>query len=257
MASGQVVWDDRLEAIFGLPPGGYDQTFETWLGSDPPGRTVRATMQIVNEAVEAPSSYSLNVRIVWPGRLPSTGSSRWGRVTTNDAGDPTGTIGCVWDTTARRESEQELAAAFRAQQQASDLADEMSLDREKLMIRLSEIADHLQTSLAASPIPAVEGVSIASSTPPVATSSSTSAATGTTPSAPPTGATRVRRRRRDGAGREGRDDDDPRARGIRGLLTVDPSPEVVLSHADVVLDRDAPEQFVTAVVALVDPAAAS
>ena len=33
----------------------------------------------------------------------------------------------------------------------------MSEEREQLMLRLSEIADHLQTSLAASPIPDVEG----------------------------------------------------------------------------------------------------
>jgi serine phosphatase RsbU (regulator of sigma subunit) len=41
--------------------------------------------------------------------------------------------------------------------------------------------------------------------------------------------------------------------GIRGLLTVDPAPDVLLTHADVMLNRDAPEQFVTAVAVLVDP----
>ena len=42
--------------------------------------------------------------------------------------------------------------------------------------------------------------------------------------------------------------------GIRGLLTVDPTPDVVLEAADRMLNRDAPEQFVTAMCVLVDPA---
>ena len=251
MATGQVVWDERLEAIFGLPPGGYDQTFETWLAMIHPDEHP-SVLAILDEAMAKKSSYNLNVRIVWPD-----GSDHWieslGRVTTNEAGEPTGTIGCVWDTTAKREVERELAAAFAAQRQASDLADEMSEDREKLMVRLSEIADHLQTSLAASPIPDVKGVSIAVEYAPggdelehvggdwydaVRTPDGQLACVvGDVMGRGVKAATTMIRVRA----------------GIRGLLTVDSSPEVVLSHADVVLDRDAPEQFVTAVVALVDP----
>lgn len=42
--------------------------------------------------------------------------------------------------------------------------------------------------------------------------------------------------------------------GIRGLLTVDPAPQAVLSAADEMMTRDAPDQFVTAAAVLVDPA---
>jgi serine phosphatase RsbU (regulator of sigma subunit) len=41
--------------------------------------------------------------------------------------------------------------------------------------------------------------------------------------------------------------------GIRGLLTVDPGPAAVLTAADEMVARDAPEQFVTAAALLVDP----
>ena len=41
--------------------------------------------------------------------------------------------------------------------------------------------------------------------------------------------------------------------GIRGLLTVDPSPAALLEAADEMMLRDAPEQFVTATAVLVDP----
>jgi serine phosphatase RsbU (regulator of sigma subunit) len=42
--------------------------------------------------------------------------------------------------------------------------------------------------------------------------------------------------------------------GIRGLVTVDPSPQAVLTAADEMMARDAPDQFVTVAAALVDPA---
>ncbi len=86
MATGQVVWDERLEAIFGLPPGGYDQTFETWLAMIHPDEHP-SVLAILEEAMAKKSSYNLNVRIVWPD-----GSDHWieslGRVTTNEAGEP-------------------------------------------------------------------------------------------------------------------------------------------------------------------------
>jgi serine phosphatase RsbU (regulator of sigma subunit) len=41
--------------------------------------------------------------------------------------------------------------------------------------------------------------------------------------------------------------------GIRGLLTVDPAPRAVLTAADEMMTRDAPDQFVTAAAVLVAP----
>jgi PAS domain S-box-containing protein len=251
MASGVVVWDERLESIFGLPPGGYDQTFETWLASIHPDDR-ETTMKIVNEAIDARSSYHLNVRVVWPDS-----SVHWiealGRVTTDGADNATGTIGCVWDTTSKREAEQELAAAFEAERRAWHLAEEMTAEREQLVTRVSEIADHLQTSLAASPIPEVDGASIAVHYAPggdelehvggdwydaVATPDDCVAiVVGDVMGRGVQAATTMIRVRA----------------GIRGLLTVDPAPDVLLTHADVMLNRDAPEQFVTAVAVLVDP----
>jgi PAS domain S-box-containing protein len=42
--------------------------------------------------------------------------------------------------------------------------------------------------------------------------------------------------------------------GMRGLLTVDPSPTALLAAADQLMVRDAPDQFVTAAAVLMDPA---
>jgi PAS domain S-box-containing protein len=238
METGLVVWDERLEAIFGLAPGGYDGTFETWLEMIHPEHRDEV-MEIVNQALEQRSSYRLEMRVVWPDGVVHWVES-YGRVTTDQSGEPTGTIGCVWDTTARHEVEA--------------LAASMLTEREKLTTRLSDIAEHLQSSLAASPLPDVPGVSIAVHYAPggdelehvggdwydaVRTPDQRLAfVVGDVMGRGVQAATTMVRVRA----------------GIRGLLTVDPSPEVVLAHADAMLERDAPEQFVTAVAALVDPA---
>src|SRR6476646_7571836 len=99
MATGITVWDEQLEAIYGMPPGGFDGTFEAWEATLHPDDHDQA-MAVVEEAVAARSSYVLRNRMFWPD-----GTMRWieahGKVTTDEQGNPTGTIGCVRDITDR------------------------------------------------------------------------------------------------------------------------------------------------------------
>ena len=99
MATGVTVWDEQLEAIYGMPPGGFDGTFEAWEATVHPDDHDEV-MAVVQEAVAARSSYVLRNRMFWPD-----GTMRWieahGKVTTDEQGNPTGTIGCVRDVTDR------------------------------------------------------------------------------------------------------------------------------------------------------------
>src|SRR3954453_8002146 len=111
-ASGVTTWDEQLEAVFGLPPGGFEGTYEGWkarLHPDDRDRVV-ATVQ---QAVADRSTYDINHRIVWPD-----GSVHWveglGQVTLDDTGAATGTIGCTRDITHRKLIEEQLAEAARA-----------------------------------------------------------------------------------------------------------------------------------------------
>jgi PAS domain S-box-containing protein len=237
MSTGLVVWDERLEALFGLQPGGYDGTFDTWLAMIHPDHR-DDVMVVVNRALEERSSYRLEMRVVWPD-----GSEHWvesyGRVTTDEDDQPTGTIGCVWDVNARH--------------QVEDLTRTMREEQTRLADRLADISEHLQTSLAASPLPDVPGVSMAVHYAPggdelehvggdwydaVRTADGALACVvGDVMGRGVLAATTMVRVRA----------------GIRGLLTVDTSPEVLLGHADDMLERDAPDQFVTAVAVLLDP----
>ena len=62
MASGITVWDEQLEAIYGLPPGGFDGTFEAWLATVHPDDREYA-MGVVQQALEARSAYVLRNRM--------------------------------------------------------------------------------------------------------------------------------------------------------------------------------------------------
>ena len=105
--TGLVVWDEPLEAMFGLAPGGFDGSFDTWVSMlHPDDRD--AVLAAVEEAVAARAGYRFDHRIVRPD-----GSVRWiegrGRVTVDD-GEVTGTIGCCADITDRKRAEADAEA---------------------------------------------------------------------------------------------------------------------------------------------------
>lgn len=321
MAAGVAVWDEALELMYGLPPGGFGGTFEAWLGTVHPDDHERV-LAVVQEALDTRSPYVLQNRTVRPD-----GALQWieahGKVTVDENGNPSGTIGCVRDITEEKlqqEREQEAAARARLLQEvtaelsgalghdevtqvltrglkaasaiigdrvqlrlpddlqnitgaslvATDGAqlepeDRQLLDtlasqgaitaeRARLHERTLEIAEQLQSSLAASPLPDLDGIELAAHSSPggdelehiggdwydaVTTRDGALALVvgDVMGRGVPAATTMIRVRA-----------------GIRGLITVDPAPRAVLAAADTLLTRDAPEQFVTAAAALVDPA---
>jgi PAS domain S-box-containing protein len=322
MAAGVTVWDEALETMYGLPPGGFGGTFEAWLGTVHPDDQERV-MAVVQEALEARSSYVLQNRTVRPD-----GALQWieahGKVTVDEQGNPSGTIGCVRDVTEEKlqqEREQEAAARARLLQEVTaelsgafshdevaqvlarglkaasaivgdgvtlrlpddlqsmtgaslvagataDLAPEdrqlldtlasqgaITAERARLHERTREIAEQLQSSLAASPLPDLPAFELAAHYSPggdelehvggdwydaVATrDGSLALVVGDVMGRGVRAATTMIRVRA----------------GIRGLVTVDPTPRAVLTAGDAMLTRDAPDQFVTAAALLVDPVA--
>ena len=320
MAAGTTVWDEALEAMYGLPPGGFGGTFEAWLGTVHPDDQQRV-LEVVQQALDARSSYVLQNRTNRPD-----GALQWieahGKVVVDDEGNPAGTIGCVRDITVdklREEWEQETAARARLLQEvtaelsgafshdevtqvltrgikaaAGIIGEGVSLrlpadlqnlsgaalvadgsaklqpedrqlldtlasqgaitaERARLHERTREIAEQLQSSLAASPLPDLAAFELAAHYSPggdelehvggdwydaVATRDGALAlVVGDVMGRGVRAATTMIRVRA----------------GIRGLVTVDPTPRAVLEAADAMLTRDAPDQFVTAAAVLVDP----
>src|SRR4051812_2550712 len=109
MASATTTWDARLEALHGLPPGGFGGTFDDWVAALHPDDRAECIRR-VERALANPSAYVLLHRCTWPD-----GSIHWiecrGRVTVDADGAATGTIGVAIDVTAR---ERRAAAVARA-----------------------------------------------------------------------------------------------------------------------------------------------
>ena len=105
MATDAVTWDERMERVFGLEPGGFDGTFHTYVSLLHPEDRDHV-LGVVSAAVDAKSSYQIDHRVVWPD-----GSVHWlqgrGSVTLDDTGAVTGTIGCTGDITATKAAEAE------------------------------------------------------------------------------------------------------------------------------------------------------
>jgi PAS domain S-box-containing protein len=320
MATGINVWDEQLEGIYGMPRGGFDGTFEAWEATLHPDDHDHV-MQTVQEALEQRSPYVLRNRIVHPD-----GTLHWieahGKVTTDESGAPTGTIGCVRDITDEmrvREREAETAARAALLQRVTaelsrawtpaqvttvleaglkqvaeivgtgvelrvpddprlaircddlvqhadrplspedvqlldTLASQCAIaaERAHLLGRTTEIAEQLQSSLAASPLPEVDHLDVAAHYAPGG--DDLEHVGGDWYDAVPTRSGGVALVVGDVMGRGVRAATTMiRVRaGIRGLLTVDPSPRAVLGAADEMMTRDAPDQFVTAAAALLD-----
>lgn len=114
MTTDTVVWDEQLEEIFGLPPGGFDGTFEAWAALLHPDDR-EGVLADVGKALAAKSSFVVRHRIVRPD-----GAVAWveglGQATLGPDGEPTGMIGCQRDDAERVEAEQIIAAAREAEQ---------------------------------------------------------------------------------------------------------------------------------------------
>jgi PAS domain S-box-containing protein len=327
MAQGDVVWDTRLEEIFGFEPGGYDGTFATW-ASLLHHEDAEEMLAIVDRAVAERAPYILRTRIVRPdGTVRAI--EAFGRVTTDADGEATGTIGVVRDVTEEKQTAGELERAYEQQQLANarsemlrrlmsemakadsiadiervlagrlaeiatllrrrvvlkmpsslvaltdgrdfldapadlDDADLVLLDdlaaqaalaatRAHHQTRTAEIAEHLQTSLSASPLPSVPGVDLAVHYAPGGDELEHVGGDWYDAIDTPSGALAVVVGDVMGRGVHAATTMIRVRAGIRALISVDPDPAAVLCAADRLVRRDAGDQFVTAIAVLLDP----
>src|SRR5712671_3146250 len=110
------VWSPEQEALFGLAPGTFDGTYQTWkkMMYAPDWPMVVDAIKHAHETGKVAAEY----RVVWPD-----GSLHWlstnGRMFFDDAGEPLRMVGFTSDVTRRKTIEEELrrSAAFLAQAQ--------------------------------------------------------------------------------------------------------------------------------------------
>jgi PAS domain S-box-containing protein len=119
---GDVVqWDADLEQLFGLPPGGFDGRFDTWVSLIHPDDRDRV-QGIVQRAVVEHGVFRFDHRCVWPD-----GSVHWvegmGEITLGPGGEVTGAVGVALDIDGRHHDAEErdrLLAVERAARERSE-----------------------------------------------------------------------------------------------------------------------------------------
>ncbi len=116
--TGEVRWDETMEALSGLDPGSFGSTFDAWLETLHPEERDDIIV-LVEEALRRGGGYDFEHRVVWPD-----GTVRWlecrGEVTVDNAGVVTGTVGCAIDVTLRKVAEVERESLLDGSQQLSD-----------------------------------------------------------------------------------------------------------------------------------------
>jgi PAS domain S-box-containing protein len=107
IVTGRIAWSDQVHGFYGMRPGEFDGTLETFARHLHPADADRARAAI-RASVEDDAPYRIEYRIV-----PKGGGVRWiftaGRVIRDDAGRPLRMIGATSDVTERKRAEEALA----------------------------------------------------------------------------------------------------------------------------------------------------
>jgi PAS domain S-box-containing protein len=106
IAAGRTVWDERLEELHGLEPGGFGGTFEDWVESLHPDDRAECLAR-VEAALAAPGPYVLLHRTTWRDGSVHHIECR-GTVLVDVDGTPTGTTGIAFDVTDRQDRDAAL-----------------------------------------------------------------------------------------------------------------------------------------------------
>lgn len=120
-ATGRVVWNSRLEQLFGLQPGMFPGTFDAWLALIHP-EDRRRTLDVLERAIDSKQWFRFDHRCVWPD-----GSVHWlegrGDVLTDEAGEVVGGAGITIDIDSRQATDDENRRLLESLRLARDSAE--------------------------------------------------------------------------------------------------------------------------------------
>jgi PAS domain S-box-containing protein len=141
VATQRVRWSPTLEAIHGLPPGGFGGCFEDFQSDIHPEDRERVLAKI-QESVTGRSDYRIEYRIVKPDGAIAWIEAR-GKLFCDSQGNPERMTGICMDVTARKQSEEALRESeARFRKMADALREESTITE-----HLNELARALATEL--------------------------------------------------------------------------------------------------------------
>ncbi|MGO1077353.1 PAS domain-containing protein [Inquilinus sp. CA228] len=105
--TGRYRWDERMHALYGLPPDGFDGTLEGWLRLIHPD-DIPHVMRQYDVALQQTSIYQADYRILASGAVRHVRSLA--RVIRAADGSPLRAVGTNWDITDHKQAEARLSA---------------------------------------------------------------------------------------------------------------------------------------------------
>jgi PAS domain S-box-containing protein len=115
--TGESRWTPEMEAIYGLPPGGFPKSIEAFLdlvhGQDRP--YVERLLEQLNRTGDAEGEW----RVLWPDGTVHWITGRW-KVFKDENGRPLRMVGIDFDITERRQAQNQMADALRYTQKILD-----------------------------------------------------------------------------------------------------------------------------------------
>jgi len=110
--TGAVTWSSDLEAMYGLPPGGFEGTstafFHNLIHPDDRGRI----MELVDCALKTAQPTTGEWRVLWPDGSIHWIAGRW-QVFMNESGEPSRVVGANMEVTGRKRTEEALLEVNR------------------------------------------------------------------------------------------------------------------------------------------------
>ncbi|GCE31558.1 sensor histidine kinase [Dictyobacter alpinus] len=107
IAKNEIIWTPELEALYGLPAGGFEGRYENWAQRVHPADLARAE-ESLQGSINGGPPYNVEFRVVWPD-----GSQHWmlgkGEVAKDENGRAERVFGVNIDITERKEAELQLA----------------------------------------------------------------------------------------------------------------------------------------------------
>ncbi|MGQ0824430.1 MAG: SpoIIE family protein phosphatase [Actinomycetota bacterium] len=124
LRDGKVEWDTRLEALFGLEPGSFDGSFDTYQSLLHPDDRQRLTAEI-EEGMRTGAAWGFDHRAVWPD-----GSLHWlegrGEPVRDESGAIVGATGVTINIDARFEAAAERSKLLTGEREAREFAEQLS-----------------------------------------------------------------------------------------------------------------------------------
>ena len=118
--TGRVTWTAEMESIYGLPPGGFDGTTNTFFEKLIHPADLPKVMDLSETAFKTVQPIEAEWRVIWPDGSVHWIAGRW-QVHGDDSGQPSRVLGVNMDVTERKLAEQRLREYERAVENAEEM----------------------------------------------------------------------------------------------------------------------------------------